>query len=38
MEDHRGKLAVIIAGYGDELHRFLQANPGEKSRFNRYFY
>jgi hypothetical protein len=38
MEDHRGKLAVIIAGYGDELHRFLQANPGVKSRFNRYFY
>ncbi|MEZ4592095.1 MAG: AAA family ATPase [Chloroflexota bacterium] len=38
MEDQRGKLAVIIAGYGDELHRFLEANPGVKSRFNRYFY
>jgi AAA+ superfamily predicted ATPase len=38
MEDHRGRLAVIIAGYGDELHRFLEANPGVKSRFNRYFY
>lgn len=38
MEDQRGKLAVIIAGYGDELHRFLEANPGVHSRFNRYFY
>ena len=38
MEDQRGRLAVIIAGYGDELDRFLQANPGVKSRFNRYFY
>lgn len=38
MEDKRGEFAVVIAGYADELHRFLDANPGVKSRFNRYFY
>lgn len=38
MEDHRGRFAVIIAGYETEMHRFLEANSGVKSRFNRYFY
>lgn len=38
MEDQRGKFAVIIAGYANEMHRFLDANSGVKSRFNRYFY
>jgi SpoVK/Ycf46/Vps4 family AAA+-type ATPase len=38
MEDHRGNFAVIIAGYANEMHRFLEANSGVKSRFNRYFY
>lgn len=37
MEDHRDKFAVIIAGYADEMERFLGSNPGVKSRFNRYF-
>ena len=37
MEDHRGQMAVVIAGYGDEMDRFLNANPGVRSRFNRYF-
>ena len=38
MEDQRGRFAVIIAGYENEMHRFLEANSGVKSRFNRYFY
>ena len=38
MEDHRGQFAVIIAGYATEIDRFLEANPGVKSRFNRYLY
>lgn len=38
MEDHRGQFAVIIAGYATEIDRFLDANPGVKSRFNRFLY
>ncbi len=38
MEDHRGEIAVVIAGYPDEMERFLEANPGIKSRFSRYFF
>ena len=36
MEDHRDKLAVIIAGYTKPINSFIQSNPGLKSRFTRY--
>ena len=33
MEDHRGELAVIGAGYADKLAKILEVNPGLQSRF-----
>lgn len=38
MEDYRDQFAVVIAGYTDEMERFLESNPGVRSRFSRYFY
>ena len=35
MEDERGRMVVIIAGYKDEMKQFFALNSGLESRFNR---
>ncbi|HEX2079410.1 MAG TPA: AAA family ATPase [Longimicrobium sp.] len=36
MEDHRKELAVIVAGYEEEMSEFIASNPGLRSRFKTY--
>ena len=36
MEDHRDDFVVIVAGYTDLMQKFINSNPGLKSRFNKY--
>ena len=38
MEDNRGDLVVIVAGYSGLMEKFIHSNPGLESRFNRYFF
>jgi SpoVK/Ycf46/Vps4 family AAA+-type ATPase len=33
IENNRGKTAFVVAGYPQEMHKFIEANPGLKSRF-----
>jgi hypothetical protein len=34
MENHRGQLAVVMAGYSEEMNHLLKSNPGLQSRFD----
>ncbi|SEM85546.1 right-handed parallel beta-helix repeat-containing protein [Lihuaxuella thermophila] len=38
MENKKGEFMVVVAGYTQEMARFLEANPGLKSRFTQYFH
>lgn len=37
MEDHRDELIVIVAGYTELMHKFIESNPGFRSRFSKFF-
>lgn len=38
MEDNRDDFIVIVAGYPDLMAKFVESNPGLKSRFNKYIH
>jgi len=34
MENHRGQMAVVVAGYPYEMFEFIESNPGLRARFD----
>lgn len=38
MEDHRNDLVVIVAGYDGLMHKFIDSNPGLRSRFKNFIH
>ena len=38
MEDHRERLVVVVAGYPELMSKFMESNPGLKSRFTRHLH
>ena len=36
MEDNRDDFVIIVAGYTEPMKKFINSNPGLKSRFNKY--
>ncbi len=38
MSDGKGDLAIMLAGYPDEMEKFLNSNPGLRSRIRHYFH